>query len=81
MNNKNTKLPFEGLSRKIIIKKESTTDEIYGKEPGKRTVRELLDSAVICINKPAGPTSHQVADYVKRILEVESAGHGGTLVH
>ena len=72
-------LPFEQLSRKVLVKKESTTDPKYGKSPEKRTVKELLDSGVICVNKPSGPTSHQVADYVKRILAVESAGHGGTL--
>lgn len=79
MNSKDTQLPFEQLSRKILIKKESNTDPKYGKKPEERTIKELLDSSVICINKPSGPTSHQTADYVKRILEVESAGHGGTL--
>lgn len=73
------KLPFEQLSRKVLTKKDSATDPKYGKEPSKRTIKELLDSSVICINKPSGPTSHQTADYVKRILEVEACGHGGTL--
>lgn len=72
-------LPFEQYSRKILTKKESETSEKYGKAPEKRTIKELLESSVICVNKPAGPTSHQTADYVKRILEVEKAGHGGTL--
>lgn len=72
-------LPFEQYSRKILTKKESETSEKYGKAPEKRTIKELFESSVICINKPAGPTSHQTADYVKRILEVEKAGHGGTL--
>lgn len=72
-------LPFEQYSRKILTKKESETSENFGKSPEKRTIKELLESSVICINKPAGPTSHQIADYVKKILEVEKAGHGGTL--
>lgn len=72
-------LPFEEWNRKVSVKKESETSEKYGKAPEKRTIKEILDSAVICINKPAGPTSHQTADYIKRILEVEKAGHGGTL--
>ncbi len=72
-------LPFEQYSRKILTKKESETSENYGKAPEKRTIKELLDSSVICVNKPSGPTSHQTADYVKRILEAEKAGHGGTL--
>ena len=73
------KLPFEQVERKIIIKKESETNSNYGKKPENRTITELIDKGVICINKPQGPTSHQVADYTKKILNIKKAGHGGTL--
>ena len=73
------KLPFEQIERKIFLKKESATNEKYGKKPEERDIKELLDSSVICLNKPSGPSSHQVADYVKKILKVEKAGHAGTL--
>ena len=33
----------------------------------------------INLDKTSGPTSHEVAAWVKRILEVEKAGHSGTL--
>jgi H/ACA ribonucleoprotein complex subunit 4 len=42
-------------------------------------VRELLNNGFINLDKPAGPTSHQVVAWVKEILEIEKAGHGGTL--
>ena len=73
------KLPFEQIESKVLIKKELTTNESYGKRPEDRTVKELLDSSVICLNKPDGPSSHQVADYLRTALKVEKAGHGGTL--
>ena len=73
------KLPFENFDRTILIKKESTTNINYGKKPEERTVSELLNNGVICLNKPDGPSSHQVSDYVKKILNVDKAGHGGTL--
>lgn len=73
------KLPFEEVSREIIVKKETATDESYGKKPEERSTEELLNNGVICLNKVDGPSSHQVADYVKRILNVEKVGHGGTL--
>ena len=73
------KLPFEQIERKIFIKKESATSEKYGKRPEERDVKELLESSTICLNKPSGPSSHQVADYVKKILGAEKAGHAGTL--
>jgi H/ACA ribonucleoprotein complex subunit 4 len=31
------------------------------------------------LDKPAGPSSHEVAAWVKRILKLEHVGHGGTL--
>ncbi|MDP2907026.1 MAG: RNA-guided pseudouridylation complex pseudouridine synthase subunit Cbf5 [Nanoarchaeota archaeon] len=73
------KLPFEKIERQVIIKRESETDKRYGKIPEERTVKELLDYGVINLNKPQGPTSHQVSDYVQRILGIEKAGHSGTL--
>ena len=41
--------------------------------------RLLSQQPLLVVNKPPGPTSHQVVDYVKRILDVDKAGHGGTL--
>ncbi len=73
------KLPFEEIEREVLVKKESTTDESYGKRSKERTTKELLDNSVICLNKTSGPSSHNVADYAKKVLKVEKLGHGGTL--
>jgi len=73
------KLPFEKIEREILTRRESETDKRYGKKPEERTVKELLDYGVINLNKPEGPTSHQVSDYVQKILEIKKAGHSGTL--
>jgi len=71
------KLPFEEKKRKILTLREAKSS--YGKKPSDRTVEELLESGVICLNKHSGPTSHLVTDYLKRILKLKRAGHGGTL--
>jgi len=73
------KLPFENIKRNITIKKEETTNPDYGQNPNEREVKDLLELGVIVLNKPSGPTSHQVSDYVKRILDLSKAGHSGTL--
>ena len=65
--------------RKRLIKVTAKTNAHYGKAPGERTVRELLNNGFINLDKPAGPTSHQVVAWIKEILEIEKAGHGGTL--
>ena len=51
----------------------------FGSPPGAREVAQLLESSVVVIDKPAGPTSHQVAAWVRDMLGVGQAGHGGTL--
>ena len=73
------KLPFEEKEKEILIKKEGTTNPEYGKKPEERDIEELIDCGVINLNKPSGPTSHQVAAYVKDILKLDHVGHGGTL--
>ena len=72
-------LPFERIQRKVFIKKESKTNLDYGQDPEKRSVEELINYGVINLNKPSGPTSHQVSDYVQKILGIDKAGHSGTL--
>jgi len=51
----------------------------YGKPPAERTVPELLARGLVLIDKPQGPTSHQVSAWVRDMLGVPQAGHGGTL--
>jgi H/ACA ribonucleoprotein complex subunit 4 len=50
-----------------------------GKRPEDRTMSELLAAGVVNVDKPQGPTSHQVTAWVKDIFGVEKSGHLGTL--
>jgi len=72
-------LPFELDKRKTIFLKESTTDPNLGTDPKNRDLQEMLSYGIINIDKPKGPTSHQVTDYLKKILSLDKAGHSGTL--
>lgn len=65
--------------RRRLIKEEAETNPLFGKEPNKRSIEELIENGVVIIDKPNGPTSHQVSAWVKEILNIEKAGHGGTL--
>jgi H/ACA ribonucleoprotein complex subunit 4 len=38
-----------------------------------------MNYGVINLDKPSGPSSHQVASWVRDIFELEKVGHGGTL--
>ena len=65
--------------RERIIKIKAKTNPKYGKSPNKRSINEILSNGVINIDKPRGPTSHQVDSWIKKILGIEKVGHGGTL--
>ncbi len=71
--------PYEKIKRGIIIRKESETNPKYGCNPENRKTRDLINYGVVNIDKPSGPTSHQISDYVQKILDIDKAGHSGTL--
>jgi len=72
-------LPFEKIKRKILIRKKSVSSSKFGCDPNNRPVKELINYGVVNIDKPSGPTSHQVSAYVQKILNISKAGHSGTL--
>ncbi len=65
--------------RKRLIKVMAKTNPHYGKRPEERSVRELFSNGCIILDKPCGPTSHQVDAWVREILHVDVVGHHGTL--
>ncbi len=75
------KVPPEVTKRKnfsLSNEKIQFTDNVIS-SPREPSIEELLNTGVINLNKPMGPTSHQVSSWVKNIFGVEKLGHGGTL--
>jgi len=66
LSEKQSKEPIENISSESLAKKE-------------QHIEDLLSTGVINLNKPMGPTSHQVSSWVKLIFDVKKVGHGGTL--
>jgi H/ACA ribonucleoprotein complex subunit 4 len=64
---------------KFLKKEEAETDENYGFYPYNRPIREYIRNGLVCIDKPSGPTSHEVVVWVRKILGVNKTGHAGTL--
>jgi len=63
----------------MVVIEESASDPRYGSNPQEREMGALLSTGAIILDKPRGPTSHQVVSWVKAILGLEKAGHHGTL--
>jgi tRNA U55 pseudouridine synthase TruB len=73
-----TAAPWEA-KRELLVKAEERTDTNFGCKPEERPAEEYLKYGVINLDKPAGPSSHEVAAWIKRILGLQHVGHGGTL--
>ncbi len=67
------------FKRKKLTKSDAVTNPHYGKSPTERTVHDLLDCGMILLDKPSGPTSHQVDAWVRDIIHNTKVGHAGTL--
>jgi H/ACA ribonucleoprotein complex subunit 4 len=65
--------------RSVLVKRSGKTNTAYGVPPEKRSLKMHMSLGAINLDKTSGPTSHEVVAWVKRILEVEKAGHSGTL--
>ena len=58
---------------------EDITNPEYGVYYDKRSIESLLEYGLILIDKPPGPTSHEVVAWTKRILALPKIGLSGTL--
>ena len=58
---------------------EPATNPDFGCLPEERTLDNLLNSGVILVEKPRGPTSHQLTAWARDLLGISKIGHGGTL--
>ena len=71
-------MTLKQLENLVKINDDITNPE-YGVYYDKRSIESLLQYGLILIDKPPGPTSHEVVAWVKRILDIPKVGHSGTL--
>lgn len=72
-------LPPWDVEREVVVKAEAGTDPAFGYDPYKRPIGLHVRFGVVNLDKPSGPSSHEVVAWVKRMLGLKHAGHGGTL--
>ncbi|MEZ0290634.1 MAG: tRNA pseudouridine synthase A [Sulfolobales archaeon] len=67
-------------SSEYIVKHDIKSGfEEYGYYPHERPIEMHMRLGIVNLDKPPGPTSHEVAAWVKRILGLTKVGHAGTL--
>jgi len=60
------------------IREKNNTISDWGKYPHERSVEESIKRSLVVVDKPSGPTSHQVSSWVQELFDLK-AGHSGTL--
>jgi len=62
----------------FFVKEDGEPGE-HGISPHNRPIQEYIRKGLVCIDKPMGPSSHEVVVWVRKVLEVKKTGHTGTL--
>jgi len=73
-------LPVERIERKLLVRiSNPPVSGKFGMNPEERPVETLIEYGIINLDKPEGPTSHQVSAYAQNVIHIEKSGHSGTL--
>ena len=62
-----------------LVVLHETPESKHGMRPEDRSLEERIRLGVAVVDKPQGPTSHQVSAWVRDMFGVRKAGHSGTL--
>ncbi|MFQ5763108.1 MAG: hypothetical protein ACE5PO_08750 [Candidatus Bathyarchaeia archaeon] len=63
----------------VLVREETETNPQHGCAPSQRPLEQYVRFGIVNLDKPSGPSSHEVTAWTKRILNVKHVGHGGTL--
>ena len=67
------------MNSRIVIDESPAKSSRHGNFPSERGLKALMEAGVILVDKPPGPSSHQLASWARDILGLKRLGHGGTL--
>ncbi len=62
-----------------IVREEAETNPAKGGWPTERSLAARLKNGLVLVDKPYGPTSHQISAWAKDLFSVTKTGHAGTL--
>tara|TARA_B100000575_G_scaffold293967_1_gene307290 strand:+ start:2177 stop:3157 length:981 start_codon:yes stop_codon:yes gene_type:complete len=63
----------------VLLDPSAVSNPSFGINPSNRSLEDLIRCGFIVIDKPPGPSSHQLAAWVRSMLGIKRIGHGGTL--
>ena len=71
--------PAWEIKRTIYTRAEEDFNTSLGLPPEGRNLQQMLKRGVVVVDKVPGPSSHEVVAWVRKLMELDHVGHGGTL--
>jgi H/ACA ribonucleoprotein complex subunit 4 len=71
--------PAWEIKRTIYTRAEEQHNTSLGLPPEARNLQQMLKRGVVIVDKVPGPTSHEVVAWIRKLMELDHVGHGGTL--
>ena len=71
--------PIWETKRTLYTRAEEEFNPNLGLPPSQRSLSQMIKRGVVIIDKVPGPTSHEVVAWVRKLMELDGVGHGGTL--
>jgi H/ACA ribonucleoprotein complex subunit 4 len=71
--------PAWEIKRTIYTRAEEEPNTSLGIPTEERNLQQMLKRGVVIVDKVPGPTSHEVVAWIKKLMELDHVGHGGTL--
>lgn len=71
--------PDPGAPPSRLVRSKARSDPSHGHPFDGRPIDEHMDYGIVVLDKPSGPSSHQVAAWARDAVGAKKAGHAGTL--
>ena len=71
--------PDQGAAPRRLVRAKARSDPSYGHPFDARPIADHMDYGIVILDKPSGPSSHQVAAWARDAVGAKKAGHAGTL--
>ncbi|UCC93795.1 MAG: RNA-guided pseudouridylation complex pseudouridine synthase subunit Cbf5 [Thermoplasmata archaeon] len=71
--------PDPGAPPTRLVRAKARSDPAHGHPFDARPIADHMEYGIVVLDKPAGPSSHQVAAWARDAVGAKKAGHAGTL--
>jgi len=71
--------PDPGAPQRRHVRSKARSDPSHGHPHDGRPIEDHMDYGIVVLDKPSGPSSHQVAAWARDAVGAGKAGHAGTL--